>query len=37
MHLLSVAHFQSSVLGEFVAAPTQNGWLEMCNWQEVHK
>ena len=37
MHLLPVAHFQSSVLGGFAAAPTQNEWLEMGNWQEVHK
>ena len=32
MHLLSVAHFQSSLLGK----PTQKWWLEMGNWQEVH-
>ena len=37
MHFLSGAHFQSSVLGGFAAAPIQNGWLEMGNWQEVQK
>ena len=36
MHLLSVAHFQSSALGGFADAPTQGGWLEMGNWEEVH-
>ena len=36
MHLLSLAHFQSSDLGGFAAAPTHSGWLEMGNWQEVY-
>ena len=35
MHLLSVAHLQSSLLGGFGLAPTQKWWLEMGNWQEV--
>ena len=28
MHLLSVAHLQSSLLGGFAIAPTQKWWME---------